>query len=106
MSKHEIGTTRYTDAGEYLLLAEVNSEGCCDESINLYVGRHVKLGHCDLIASDNASCWVVGDADDAARNYEHWQTIKDHGLDMDAVRAIDADLADWLIARQSEAEVV
>ncbi len=98
------GPTVVTDGGEYELIAEVNDEGQCDDNINLYVGRATSDGHCDLIASDNASMWIVGDADDAERNREHWDTIEAHDLDMDAVRAVDADLADWLEARRDEAE--
>lgn len=97
-----VGPTVSTDGGDYELIAEVNDEGHCDSSINLYVGRAAD-GHCDLIASDNSSMWIVGDADDAERNREHWQTIEGHDLDMDAVRAANADLADWLEARKAEA---
>lgn len=101
---HEIGETRYTDAGEYLLLVQVNDEGYGDTCLRLYVGRHVTLGHCDLIASDDACCWVVGDADNAERNHDQWSVVDDHGLDFEAVRAVDPTLADWLAARKAESD--
>lgn len=100
-----VGETRYTDCGEYEIVAHIYDNGCCDTSINLYVGRAAD-GHHDLIASDNASMWVVGDENDAERNRAHWDLISERigEIDFDAIRAIDADLADWLEARKDEAE--
>lgn len=100
-----IGETRYTDAGEYTIVAHVYDDNCTDESVNLYVGQAVD-GHHDLIASDNASMWVVGDENDAERNRDQWDTIAarcDVAPVLDEVRKIDADLADWLAARFAEA---
>lgn len=97
-----IDTKCETDCGEYTILAKVNDDQYRDEDIRLYVGR-AEDGHCDLIASNNASMWVVGNEDDALSNKQHWAVIEGHGLDMDAVRAIDSGLAEWLEARQSEA---
>lgn len=100
-----VGETVMTDAGEHTILAHVHDDGCCDESINLYVGRDAK-GYCNLIASDNASEWVVGDEDDAERNRDHWDMIEsrcDVAPVLDEVRKIDAQLADWLGDRYREA---
>ena len=95
-----------TCGGDYTLVAQILDDGSCDTSLNLYVGR-APDGHLDLIASDNASMWVVGDADDAGNNHAHWSAIADH-CDVDriviaGVREIDADLADWLAARYHDA---
>ena len=101
-----IGETRYTDAGEYTIVAHVYDDNCTDESVNLYVGKAVD-GHYDLIASDSASMWVVGDENDAGRNRDQWDTIAarcDVAPVLDEVRKIDADLADWLTARYHDAQ--
>lgn len=100
-----IGETCSTDAGEYTIVAHVHDDGCCDESINLYVGRAAD-GHHDMIASDNASMWVVGDENDAELNRDQWDAIAarcDVAPVLDEVRKIDSDLADWLAARHNEA---
>ena len=93
-----------TDCGKYEIVAHIHDDGCSDTSINLYVGRAAD-GHHDLIASDNASMWVVGDADDAESNRAHWELIAERigDIDFDAIRAIDADLAEWLEDRKAEA---
>ena len=100
-----IGETCRTDAGEYTIEALVHDDGCTDQSINLYVGRAAD-GHHDLIASDNASMWVVGNEDDAALNHDHWAAIAkrcDVASVLAEVRNVDADLADWLRERYHEA---
>lgn len=100
-----IGETRYTDAGEYTIVALVHDDGCGDQSISLYVGRAAD-GHHDMIASDNASMWVVGDESDAERNRAQWEAISgrcDVAPVIDEVRKIDAELADWLTGRYEEA---
>ena len=100
-----IGEKTYTDAGEYTIVAHVHDDACTDESINLYVGKAAD-GHHDLIASDNASKWVVGSEDDAERNRDQWDLIAercDIAPVLDEVRKIDADLADWLNDRYNEA---
>lgn len=100
-----IGETRYTDAGEYTIVADVGGGGYGDENVTLYVGKAAD-GHHDLIASDNASMWVVGDENDAERNRAQWEAISercDVAPVIDAVREIDADLADWLATRYDEA---
>ena len=100
-----IGETCYTDAGEYTIVAHVHDDGCCDQSINLYVGRAAD-GHHDMIASDSASLWVVGNEDDAELNRDHWDAIAgrcDVAPVLDEVRKIDSGLADWLGDRYQEA---
>lgn len=100
-----IGETCCTDAGEYTIVAHIHDDGCGDQSINLYIGRAAD-GHHDMIASDNASMWVVGNEDDAKLNRDHWDAIAercDLAPVLDEVRKIDADLADWLGARYQEA---
>ena len=100
-----IGEMVSTDGGDYTIEAHVHDDGCCDQSINLYVGRAAD-GHCDLIASDNASMWLVGDADDAERNRDQWESITercDVAPVIAEVRKIDADLADWLSERWHKA---
>ena len=95
-----------TDAGEYTIVALVHDDGEADNSISLYVGKAAD-GHHDLIASDNASMWVVGDDDDHERNRDQWNAIAarcDVTPVLDEVRKIDAELADWLAARYAEAE--
>jgi hypothetical protein len=100
-----LGETELTDCGEYTIVAHTHEDGCRDDSLNLYVGRAAD-GHHDLIASDNASMWVVGDEDDAERNRAHWELINERvgEIDFDAIRAIDADLAEWLEDRKAEAD--
>ena len=100
-----IGETVGTDCGEYEIVAHIHDDGCSDTSINLYVGRTAD-GHHDLIASDNASMWVVGDDNEAESNRAHWDLIAERigDIDFDAIRAIDADLAEWLEERKAEAE--
>lgn len=101
-----IGETEYTDAGKYTIVAHVHDDMCTDESINLYVGKAAD-GHHDMIASDNASMWVVGDEDDAGRNRDHWCRIAarcDVMPVLDEVRKIDGDLADWLADRYHDAQ--
>lgn len=100
-----IGETRYTDAGKYTIVAHVYDDNCTDESINLYVGKAAD-GHHDLIASDNASMWVVGSEDDHERNRDQWDAIAnrcDVAPVIAEVRKLDTDLADWLAARYDEA---
>ena len=100
-----IGETVITDAGEHEIVAHVYDDNCTDQSINLYVGRDAK-GYYNLIASDNASMWVVGDENDASHNYDQWATIGDrYDAARDAIREVDAYLADWLDARRAEATI-
>ena len=91
--------------GEYTILAQIATGGSADKVIDLYVGR-TSDGHHDLIASDNASMWVVGDDNEAESNRAHWDLIAERigDIDFDAIRAIDADLAEWLEERKAEAE--
>lgn len=100
-----IGETVGTDCGEYEIVAHIHDDGCSDTSINLYVGRAAD-GHHDLIASDNASMWVVGNEDNAESSRAHWELIAERigDIDFDVIRAIDADLAEWLEERKAEAE--
>lgn len=100
------GETCYTDAGEYTIVAHVHDDMCTDESVNLYVGKAAD-GHHDMIASDNASMWAVGDENDASRNRYHWCTIAarcDVESVLTEVRKIDGDLADWLADRYHDAQ--
>ena len=96
--------TIITDAGEYAVVAKICEQGG-DAGISLCVGRAAD-GHCDLIATDNATNWVVGSEDDARSNRDQWTLIAERcgDIDMDAIRAVDADLADWLIDRKAEAD--
>jgi hypothetical protein len=100
-----IGKSVYVDGGKYEILVYINGGGYADEHIDLYVGRATD-GHHDLIVSDNASMWAVGDEDDAERNREHWELITERVGDIyfGSIRAIDADLADWLEDRKAEAD--
>ena len=94
-----------TDCGEYTILAQIATGGSADKVIDLYVGRAAD-GHHDLIVTDNSTNWIVGDADDAESNRAHWDLIAERigDIDFDAIRAIDADLAEWLEERKAEAE--
>ena len=94
-----------TDCGEYTLIAHIATGGSADKQINLYVGRAAN-GYHDLIVSDNASMWVVGSEDNAENNRAHWELIAERigEIDFDVIRAIDADLAEWLEERKAEAE--
>ena len=100
-----IGETIGTDCGEYEILAHIATGGLADKQISLYVGRAAD-GHHDLIATDNSTNWIVGDADNAENNRAHWELIAERigEIDFDAIRAIDADLAEWLEERKAEAE--
>ena len=97
--------TLVTDCGEYTILAQIATGGSADKVIDLYVGRAAD-GHHDLIATDNSTNWIVGNADDAESNRAHWDLIAERigDIDFDAIRAIDADLAEWLEERKAEAE--
>jgi hypothetical protein len=99
------GETFPTDAGEYTIVAHIARGGEADKHIDLYVGRAAD-GHHDLIVSDNASMWIVGDEDDSERNQEHWKLITERigEIDFDAIRDIDEDLADWLEDRYGESD--
>lgn len=99
------GPVRSTDAGAYEIVEIVHYDGNCDDSISLYIGKAAD-GHHDLIASDNASLWVVGDEDDHERNRDQLDAIAarcDIAPILAKVREIDAELADWLAARYAEA---
>ena len=100
-----IGETVGTDCGEYEILAHIATGGLADKQISLYVGR-ADDGYHDLIATDNSTNWIVGDADNAENNRAHWELIAERigDIDFDAIRAIDADLAEWLEERKAEAE--
>ena len=93
------------ESGEYTLIAHIATGGLADKQISLYVGRD-NDGYHNLIVSDNASMWVVGSEDDAEVNRAHWELIVERigDIDFDAIRAIDADLAEWLEERKAEAE--
>lgn len=100
-----IGGICHADAGDYTIVAHVHDDGCIDQSINLYVGRAAD-GHHDMIASDNASMWVVGDEDNHGQNRDQWDIIEercDVAPVLAEVRKVDAALADWLTARYDEA---
>jgi hypothetical protein len=94
-----------TDCGDYTLVAHIAEGGDADEHIDIYIGRAAD-GHHDMIVSDNASMWVVGNDDDAKLNRSHWDLIANRIGDIDfaAISAIDADLAMWLEECKEEAE--
>jgi hypothetical protein len=98
-----VGETVVTDCGEYEIVAHIYDDGASDNSLNLFVGKAAD-GHHDLIASDNASMWIVGDEDDVERNQEHWKLIYERGVEVDfyEIGEIDEELADWLRARHDE----
>lgn len=101
-----LGEQVATDGGDYQIIADIADGGEGDRCITVYVGRHLKLGHCDLIARDNSSYWVVGNEDNHGRNRDQWDIIEERcgRIDLQAVRLVDADLADWLADRRKEAE--
>jgi hypothetical protein len=92
-----------TDCGDYTLIAHIAEGGEADEHVDIYIGRAAD-GHCDMIVSDNASMWVVGNEDDADINRSHWDLIAERigDIDFNVIRAIDTDLADWLENRKAE----
>ena len=94
-----------SDRGEYTILAQIATGGSANKVIDLYVGRAAD-GYYDLIATDNSTNWIVGDADNAEINRAHWELIAERigNIDFDAIRAIDTDLAEWLEERKAEAE--
>lgn len=95
-----------TDCGDHTLVAFIAEGGDADAKIELYVGRDDD-GYYNLIASDNASMWIVGNEDDAELNRKHWDLIAERigEIDFDEIRAINSDLADWLEDRKDEAAV-
>lgn len=97
---YEINDKIITDGGDYTIIAVVHYEGGCDTSKNLYVGRQVD-GLTNLIATDNASNWIVGDENDALNNYNHFDLLGDR-VDIDAIRAVDAGLAAWIEDRRDD----
>lgn len=99
--KYEINEEIITDAGHYTVVAEIYDDGGRDDSVSLYVGRYAD-GHCDLIAVDNAANWVVGDEYDSERNAAQFEELGDR-VDIEAIRAVDADLADWIADRMAAA---
>lgn len=91
-----------TPCGKYEIIACVYDDCCTDTSISLYVGR-ADDGHCDLIADDNASAWVVGNDDDDI-NADQFRAIGHrYNYAIDDIIAIDHDLADYLIERHGSA---
>lgn len=115
--------TIHTNAGSYTIVALIGEQTYTDSSHNLAVGRHTD-GHYDILVEDNASVWVLGNADDADCNAGAFAAIAGATYsDMDApdlrdyiragveivrdnlddIRAVDADIADWIADRADEA---
>lgn len=98
MNKHD---TIITDGGTYTVTTII-SRLTTDESIGLCVGRAAD-GHCDLIASDNARNWLVGDADDHEANHEQWAALVKAGIDLDnlidTLTLVDQQLGDFAADR-------
>lgn len=117
--------TVITNAGQYTIIALLGEQYGTDNRHNLAIGRHAD-GHTDIIVQDNATTWALGNADDedcnagqfaalAGATYSDMDApdLRDYirrGADMvseydEVIRAIDADLADWIAARVDEAIV-
>lgn len=115
--------TIHTNSGDYTVLASIGEQVYTDAAHNLAVGRHTD-GHCDILVEDNASVWTLGNADDADCNAGAFAAIagatysdmdapdlRDYiarGVEivrdnLDAIRAVDADIADWIAERADEA---
>lgn len=113
----------HTNAGDYTIVALIGEQTHTDDAHCLAVGRAAD-GHHDVLVSDNASVWVLGDADDADCNAGMFAALggsRDTDMDgpdirneiadgvrilrdnLDDIRAIDADLADWIADRADEA---
>lgn len=115
--------TYWTNAGHYTVIATIGPQDMTDDCHNLAVARHDD-GHCDILVQDNATVWVLGDENDADRNAGQFATIagsRDTDMDgpnlraeiaegveivrgyIDDIRAVDADIADWIEDRADDA---
>ena len=112
-----------TNAGQYTIVALIGEQTHTDDAHRLAVGRAAD-GHHDVLVSDNASVWVLGNEDDADCNAGMFAALggsRDTDMDgpnlrneiadgvrilrdnLDDIRAIDADIADWIADRADEA---
>lgn len=123
----QIGETVYTVTGgqipgEYTVVALLGEQRETDDRRNLAVARRVDGPH-EVLVEDNAGCWPLGDEDDADDNRETFAAVGGgkEGQDEEAlaaaakagafrvldhlpdIRAIDAELADWIAERAHEA---
>ncbi len=121
----KIGDIVSTDKGEYTIKAQIahggddgndladeddeaDEEGdCYDDHIEVYVGRHNKGGHYDLLVMDDDGIRVVGDDNDASCNWEEWSEIETAcgELDWKGISNVDADLVGRLQDRRNEARL-
>lgn len=113
----------HTKAGDYTIVAALGTQTYTDSAHNLAVGRHTD-GHYDILVEDNASVWVLGNADDADCNAGMFAALggsRDTDMDgpglrdeiaegvrvlrdnLDDIRSVDADIADWIAERADEA---
>ncbi len=121
----KIGDIVSTDKGEYTIKAQIayggddsndladeddeaDEEGdCYDDHIEVYVERHNKRGHYDLLVMDDDGIRVVGDDNDASCNWEEWSEIETAcgELDWKSISNVDADLVGRLQDRRNEARL-
>lgn len=100
---HKLNETVKLEGDNYTIIAIIHDDGNTDAGISIHVGRSARDGHCELIATDNACDWLFGDCDDHVNNRDHFAALS-YRVDIDAIRAIDGDLADYVAERQAEAD--
>lgn len=90
-----------TDAGLFVALRRLNDALNRDEDVRVYEAMSLADGHREVLASDNASCWIVGDENNAEVNRSHFALLAKH--DVRWCEIIDGELADWIEDRRAEA---
>ena len=110
--------------GEYTVVALLGEQRYTDDCHNLAVARCID-GHHEIIHEDNATRWEIGDEGDAENNRDTFAVLAGAKLEPDVdeekldalakagawrvlhhlgeIRAIDANLADWIAERANEA---
>ena len=95
-----------TTCGRYVVIRDCGDYGTGNNKYSVWIGSRCCDGQCDILVSDNASVWVLGDADDADVNRDQWHAAT-AGVDADVLiaygREADPGLGDWLEDRWSEA---
>lgn len=98
---HLYGEVVITEGGDYIAVRRLDG-GIGSACTAVYEAISVTDGHHDVLVSDNATVWVLGDEDDPKRNAEMFATIKDIHVYWTDIE--DCDLSDWIEARRAEAE--
>ena len=94
-----------TLCGRYEVIRDCGDYGTGSGRYSVWIGRRSD-GQYDMLISDNASVWVLGDTIDADGNRKEWQ-VATAEVDADVLiaygREADADLGNWLEKLWAEA---